>query len=133
MAAKVIIRNTVGGTPSEAAVEAANQLVYVTDSRGRKLGLRKPAFLEEFRIIEAAGPELAANTTYMSMLNPLLYLAEIDGAAVDIPRTKLKIEALIQWAGQEGFVAVIEGIGKYFGGDSENLKEKIKNGDGTPA
>ena len=134
MAAKVIIRNTVGGdTPTEAAVKAANQLVYVTDSRGRKLGLRKPAFLEEFRIIEAAGPELAANTTYMSMLNPLLYLAEIDGVAVDIPRTKLKIEALIQWAGQEGFLAVVEGIGKHFGGEAENIKEKIKNGDGTPA
>ncbi len=122
-----------GETPSEAVINAANKLVYVTDAKGRKLGLRKPAFLEEFRIIEAAGPELAANTTYMSMLNPLLYLAEIDDVAVEPPHNKRAIEALIQRAGQEGFLAVVEGIGAHFGSDPAAVENKIKNGDGTPA
>jgi GTP cyclohydrolase III len=129
--AKVTIRHA-GETPSDSIVKAANLLVYVTDKRGRKLGLRKVAFLEEFRIIEAAGPELSANTTYMSMLNPLLYLAEIDGVAVEVPRTKLQIEALIQWAGQEGVLAAVEGIGRHFG-DAGDVKEQIKNVDGIPA
>jgi hypothetical protein len=134
MAPKVTIKNTVGGdAPSESVAKAANQLVYVIDKKGRKLGLRKLPFLEEFRIIEAAGPELAANTTYMSMLNPLLYLAEIDNIPVEIPHNKRAIEALIQWAGQEGFLAVVEGIGTHFSGNAEDLKEKIKNADGTPA
>lgn len=109
------------------------ELFYVNDSRGRKIGLRRPAFLEEFRILEAVGPELSANTTYMSMLNPLLFVAEIDGAPSEIPRTKRAVEALIQWAGQDGFLAVIKGIEEHFSQDTEKAKQKIKNSDGTPA
>src|SRR5262249_29250775 len=89
-------------------------------------------FLEEFRIMEAVGPELAANTTYMGMLNPLLYLAEIDGDAVQIPRTKLQIDALIQRAGREGFVAVLQGITQHFAADHADLENRIKNVAGTP-
>jgi hypothetical protein len=120
-------------TPSESIVKAANELVYVTDSKGRKLGLRRLPFLEEFRIIESLGSELSSNTTYMGMLNPLLYLAEIDGEPVMIPRNKRHAEALIQRAGREGFIAVIEGITKHFAADSEAMEQKIKNGDGIPA
>ncbi len=120
-------------TPSEKVVKAANQLVYVTDSKGRKLGMRQLPFLEEFRIIEALGSELSSNTTYMGMLNPLLYLAEIDGEPISIPRNKLQAEVLIQRAGREGFLAVIEGITKHFAGDADSLEEKIKNGEGIPA
>ena len=66
------------------------------------------------------------------MLNPLLYLAEIDGEPVAIPRTRLQVDALIQRAGREGFLAVVEGITKHFAAKG-SLEEKIKNGDGTPA
>ena len=119
-------------TPSQSVVNAANQLVYVTDSRGRKLGLRQLPFLEEFRIIETLGPELSKNETYMKMVNPLLFLAEIDGELQPIPRTKLAIDALIQTAGREGYLAVWEGILKHFSGNVADLEEQIKNGDGTP-
>ena len=139
MAAKVTIRNTSGAdTPTEAAVKAASELVYVTDKKGRKLGLRKIPFLEEFRILETVGPELSANQVYMGMLNFLLLIGEIDGVACEIPRTKRAVEALIQWAGKEAFSAIASGIEnnedvqKFFGGDKE-LKEQIKNAEGTPA
>ncbi len=115
-------------TPSEKVVKSANQLVHVVDSRGRNLGLRRLDFLEEFRIIEALGAELSSNTTYMGMLNPLLYLAEIDGEPVGIPRNKLQAEALIQRAGREGFMAVIQGITEHFATDAATVEEKIKNG-----
>ncbi len=113
-------------TPSEKVIKSANQLVHVTDAKGRTLGLRRLDFLEEFRIIEALGSELSSNTTYMGMLNPLLYLAEIDGDPVGIPRNKIQAEALIQRAGREGFMAVIEGITKHFAADGA-MEEKIKN------
>ena len=109
-----------------------SDLVYVTDSRGRKLGLRQLPFLQEFRIVEAMGSELSANTTYMNMLNPLLYLAEVDGVAIDVPGTKLAAEALIQLAGREGFLAIIDGIAKHFAFDPRAMEQKIKNVDGTP-
>ena len=114
-------------TPSEGIVKASNELVHVTDATGRELGLRRLPFLEEFRIIEALGSELSSNTTYMGMLNPLLYLAEIDGDPVMIPRNKAQAEVLIQRAGREGFLAVIEGITKHFAQDEATFKDKVKN------
>ena len=118
-------------TPSGQIIKSANQLVYVTDSKGRKLGLRRLDFLEEFRIMETVGPELASNQTYMGMLNPLLFLAEIDGESVEIPRNKRQVEALIQRAGREGFSAVFEGVVKNFSSDQKDIEQKIKNAVGT--
>lgn len=124
---------TVHETPSQAIVKQANQLVYVTDARGRKLGLRQIPFLEEFRVLEAIGPERAANTTYLRAVNFLLYLAEIDGEPIEIPRSHIQIEALIQRAGREGYAAITEGIEKHFAADKESQEKKIKNSPGTPA
>jgi hypothetical protein len=111
---------------------STNGMVYVTDAKGRKLGLRQIPFLEEFRIVEAVGPERAANQAYMGMLNPLLLIAEIDGEKIDVPRTHAQIEALIQRAGREGFMAAVDGMVKHFAQDQKALEEKIKNADGTP-
>jgi hypothetical protein len=131
MAQVVINQEAKTDSPSQQAVKSSKQLVYVTDSKGRKLGLRRLEFLEEFRIMEAVGPELAANQTYMGMLNPLLYLAEIDGDPVPIPRTKLQIDGHITRAGREGFIAVLEGITKHFASDHKDLENTIKNLAGT--
>jgi hypothetical protein len=132
--AKVTVHpNKTEDSPSESVIKSANQLVYVTDSKGRKLGLRRLPFLEEFRIVEAVGPERAVNQVYMGMLNPILCIAEIDGARIEIPRTHAQIEALISRAGQEGFVAAFEGVTKYFATDQKDLEQRIKNVDSTPA
>lgn len=120
-----------GETPSSRVVKEANQLAYVTDGKGRKLGLRQLPFIEEFRIIEAVGPDRAANQVYMGMLNPVLCIAEIDGDPVDIPRTHPQIEALIQRAGQDGFLAAVEWIAGQVSADRKDLETKIKNGQGT--
>lgn len=121
---------TVHDEPKPVAVsdKVANGIVYVTDPKNRKLGLRQPDFLEEFRIIEAVGSETAANITYMAMLNPLLYLAEIDGEAVAIPRSKMQAEALIKRVGREGFLAIVKGIEQHFAVDEKAFEEKVKNG-----
>lgn len=117
-------------SPSSAE-KSANQLVYVTDAKGRKLGLRELPFLESFRIMETVGPELAANQTYMGMLNPLLTIAEIDGEPISIPRSKLAVEALIQQAGIEGSIAASLGIKEHFKSDNPELERQIKNLLGT--
>ena len=117
---------TVNDTPSQAIINEANKLVYVTDSKGRKLGLRRLDFLEEFRIMETVGTELSANTTYMATLIPLLHLTEIDGIPVEIPRSKRQVDAMIQRAGREGFTAAIKGIKENFGNQG-NFDEQLKN------
>jgi len=103
------------------------------DSKGRKIGLKEPPFLAEFDIIDVVGPEKSKNQTYMGMLNPLLYIAEIDGESVEFPKTMIQVRALIQKADRHGFVAALEGIQKHFVPNEEALVEQIKNLSGTPA
>src|SRR5580658_377821 len=117
--AKVTVHPTKADSPADSVVKSADQLVYVVDSKGRKLGLRRLPFLEEFRIVETVGPERAVNQVYMGMLNPILCIAEIDGAKIEIPRTHAQIEALINRVGQEGFVAAFEGVTKHFASDQK--------------
>ena len=123
---------TVKETPSEQVINAASQIHYVTDSKGRKLGLKQPDFLDEFRIVEAVGGQTAENTTYMAMLNPLLFVVEIDGHPVLFPASKAEAELLIKRVGREGFTAVLKGITKHFALDQAELDDKIKKGDGIP-
>ena len=118
-------------SPGGSVAKLASQLVYVKDSKGRKLGLRRLPFLEEFRIVETVGPERAANQVYMGMLNPILCIAEIDGEKIEVPRTHAQVEALINRAGEEGFAAAYEGVAKHFAVDQKDLENRIKNADGT--
>jgi hypothetical protein len=120
-------------TPSQAVIKDANRIVYVTDARGRKIGLRQPKFSDEFRIVAVVGADLAQNQVYMAMLNPLLFIAEIDGDVQPFPTTKIAVEALINTAGREGFLAAANGIAEHFGGSAADFEEQLKNGQGTPA
>ena len=120
-------------TPSQAVLADANRSVVVTDSRGRKLTLRQPKFADEFRIVAVVGAELAANQVYMGMLNPLLFIAEIDGMVQPFPSSKIAVDSLINTAGREGFLAAFKGIQEHFGGQLEGFEEHVKIGDGTPA
>jgi len=132
MAPKVTVHTDADAAPAS-ATKPTKGLVYVTDAKGRKIGLKEPPFLAEFEIIDVVGPEKSKNQTYMSMLNPLLYIAEIDGEPVQFPTTVLGVRALIQKADRHGFLAALEGIQKHFALDEEALAEQIKNLPGTPA
>lgn len=93
-------------SPSAELIRKAMQDEVITDERGRALKMRKPSVLAQYRLIEALG-ELASNQTYMQMVNPLLYLGEIDGAQVFLPKNKKEVEALIQRLDDEGLAAVM--------------------------
>lgn len=109
---KVTIKGGVSGgdeaaeTPSEQLVRKAMQDETITDSAGRQLKMRKPGVLAQYRLIEALG-DLASNQTYMQMVNPLLYLAAIDGDAVFMPGNKREVEALIQRLDDHGLAEVM--------------------------
>jgi hypothetical protein len=120
-----------GEKPEPTPAKSANQLTYMTDAKGRKIGLRQPPFLEQFRILQTVGPQLSANQAYMGMLNPLLFIAEIDGDPVGIPRTQIQVDELIQRAGEEGFIAASLGIKQHFSTTNPALQEQIKNLVGT--
>lgn len=79
----------------------------VTDARGRKLTIRKPGPLAQYRLVKNVGPEAAANQTYMQMIQPLIYLAAIDGDPVHLPASDREVEALIQRLDDDGLTALM--------------------------
>jgi hypothetical protein len=94
-------------SPSAELVRKAAMDEVLTDERGRKLHVRKPGVLAQFRLTEAVGPEAAANQTYMQMINPLIYLAAIDGEEVHLPASKREVEVLIVRLEDEGLACLM--------------------------
>jgi hypothetical protein len=113
--------------PSQEIIAAAAAEVVVDDARGRKLTLKKPGLLAQFRITEAMGPDAAENGAYRAMCLPLLWVVAIDGDRVNPPSTKAEIEALIQRVEEDGFVAIQVGIGQHFSSVSAQSVESAKN------
>lgn len=115
-------------TPSQQAVSAASQTYAVVDSRARRITLKKPGVLQQFKLVEALG-EVAENRVYMRMALPLLYVTDIDGEGVVTLMRKSEVEALIQRLGDEGLEAVMHGMEKHYGGmesDPEADKAVLK-------
>lgn len=102
-------------SPTAQAVQKANEEFVITDERGRKITLKKPGVLAQFRLIEALGGEAAANQTYVNMVLPLLYVAQIDENVIHQPTSKLQVEALIQNLDEEGISAVHRNVFEKFG------------------
>lgn len=96
-------------TPSEEIIQANAALeVTVTDKKGRQITIRKPNILAEYRLVEAAGPELSKNQQWMGMAMPVLWVIAIAGDPVPMPRTKREIEALIQRLDSDGIEAITD-------------------------
>lgn len=118
-------RVAAGMKPSEQAVAKAAAAYQITDARGRVITLKKPPVLNQFRLIEMLG-DTASNTAYVSMVLPLIFVAEIDGEP-PVVSTKLQLEALIQRLDQDGINAILKGVQENFGQtDPEADREALK-------
>lgn len=114
-------------TPSAEVVAKAIAEVVITDAKSRKITLKKPGVLAQFRLVEALG-ERAKNEVYTSMVLPLIYVADIDGNAVFQPKNIREIEALIQQLDEEGIEAVSAAVMANFGkSNTEADKAALKN------
>lgn len=114
-------------TPSEQLIAKASQEVEVTDAKGRKILLRKPGVLAQFRLVEALG-DSAKNQTYVGMVLPLIFVASIDGVFVPPLEKKAHVEALISRLDDDGISAVMEAVqGNFAAADPEAAKEELKN------
>lgn len=118
---------TESDSPSQQLIKQAIQEHSITDRMGRKIVLRKPPTLSQFRLIEAVG-DSARNQTYMAMILPLNYVSSIDGAPVPGITSKAHLEALIQRLDDEGVEAVMTAVSELYGKqDPEADKAYIKN------
>ena len=108
------------------AAPMGQQVVTVTDARGRVFSLKEPDVLAPYRIVQVVGGESAENRVYMNMIMPLLYLSTIDGDAVFTPASKREVDALIQRLGHDGVRVLRAGVETHFNEGNEEAEATIK-------
>ena len=87
--------------------------VEIQDSRGRKLILKRPNVLSQYRLVRILGAEAAANPTYGGMRMPLLFLQQLDGQPVSLT-TQREIDLVIQQLDEDGLMALTNGVAEHF-------------------
>ena len=117
-------------TPTEAAVNAANQLAHVTDARGRRIGIKRINALDRMHLFECAGAANSQNEPYMGYAALAYSVREIDGEAVNKPTKLMHLEALVQRLDDEGLNAVATHFASLVQ-DAEAELATLKNGSGT--
>ena len=106
MVAKVSVHKS---SVTDDLIATAVKDVVVTDAKGRAIKLSKPNALAQFRLVKMLGSS-AENGPYVSMVLPLIFVAEVDGEAIPFPRSEAQLEALILRLDDEGLAAVVEGV-----------------------
>lgn len=93
-------------TPSQAVINDANRVVYATDSRGRKFGIRKVGMSVKRRIFSTISAETAAKPQLSGMMFIVASVVEIDGEKVALPSSEAGFNARIDLLDDEGFEAI---------------------------
>ena len=93
-------------TPSEQMVKAAAAEEFVTDGRGRRIGVRKLRVLERISMLKLIGNGNGDNLLYVSSVSPAFLVTSIDGDPVSKPTTELQLDGLLQRLDEEGLEAV---------------------------
>lgn len=91
---------------------------------GRKLTLKYPGPLAQYKLVRAMGPEEADNARLCRMYMPLIYLGAIDETPVLLPTSLLQIEALIERLGHKGLFALQEGVKAFDQADETDQAKK---------
>lgn len=114
--------------PSAVVVKAANVEVVIADAKGRKITLKKPGVLAQFKMIEMLGGAAAANQVFVNMVLPVTFVVAIDGESVSRCTTRNELDALIQRLDEDGIEAVMKGVPEHFGQpDPEKDAQAVKN------
>jgi hypothetical protein len=126
---KVTLHDSVADVPTQQVTRDANYSVVVETSDGRKITLRKPGVLAQFKMIEMLGGAAAANQVFVNMVLPVTFVVAIDGDPVSRITTRSELDALIQRLDEAGIEAVMEAVPANFGKqqDPEAAKAAVKN------
>lgn len=113
-------------TPSEKIINHSELQAIIHDDRGRKIVLKKPNILRQYKLVEMLG-ESSKNEVYMRMVLPMLFVESIDDINVVLSK-KSELEALITRLDENGVNAVMLGVAEKFGANlsEETEKEQIK-------
>ena len=78
----------------------------VTDSRGRKITVRRLNALDRLRLFKAAGPTLSQNQAWLGVAALAVSVTGVDGVPFPVPTNEHQIEAAVGRLGDEGIAAV---------------------------
>ena len=99
-------------TPSQALTAAANEIIRVTDARGRVIGFRKLGILEKKRMYQALGAEDSKNdAVVLGFALPAYMAVEIDGNQLPplgfAQASQIALDGRIALLDQEGIDAIL--------------------------
>jgi hypothetical protein len=92
--------------PQAEASRAAAGIRYVTDARGRRLGVKKLGPSARLRFYKAIGAANAKNDQYVGQAILAYMVCEIDGVQMAPPLNEIQLEALSEQIGDDGINAV---------------------------
>ena len=119
-------------TPSQQVIADANALIYVTDARGRRIGVRKMTMSVRRRVLKAVPVELAAKDRYLGLVMTAACVVTIDDENVD-PMVDGRLrddqrvtlfDVLIDRLDDDGFEVVMPIISPRI--DDKDLNEEVK-------
>jgi len=119
-------------SPAAEIIRAANEPFEVTDSRGRKLMVRKPNALTKLRMFKAMGAENSKNQMYMGFAMLAASVISIDGQPMDPCLNERHIESLVSELGDEGIEAVAAAFDDSEEQDDQEALASARNFTGTP-
>lgn len=102
-------------TPSEAVVKSATEIKYVTDVRGRKLGVQRPRALLRFRLLKILGADNARNDPLLGNAMLAFLVVDINGDRLPPINSERMLEAMIDRLDDDGLAAVAECLTTQFG------------------
>lgn len=104
----------------------ATRIEYEIDAVGRRIGVKKLAFIDHYRLAKLLGQ----NSGNPGMMNDAMMAAsvvEIDGGLVPKPGTELQLEAIIQRLDFHGLAAAAEAMSRFTPISPANDEAAIKN------
>lgn len=115
-------------TPSEAVINSANEIKFVTDVRGRRIGVEKPRALLRFRLLKILGAENAKNEPLLGNAMLAFLVREINGDKLPQVNSERQLEAMIDRLDDDGLAAVGKCLVEDFGlAAPADVEEDVKN------
>lgn len=114
-------------TPTEEIAASGRRTVTVTDTRGRKITLRKLGPLDQMRLARIVGADGAKNEVYFGFATLAYAVSAINGEPSSPPLSERELEGVVDQLGDEGLQAVGDAYGDNFGENLVTKKDDIKN------
>jgi hypothetical protein len=111
--------------PSQAIINDANRIEYVTDRLGRRLGVKRVSASLRRKVLKALSAESGEKGQLFVMAATACCCVDIDGVPVPFPTTELQIDALVDRLEQEGLDAVATTLATKF--SPPQAEDDLKN------